>query len=68
MDATAVIANDPCRTAKHPSTGSSTANPHLIECCFSRLKQFRQAAARDEKTARRHLAVVALAATFLCLR
>ncbi|HYG48353.1 MAG TPA: transposase, partial [Allosphingosinicella sp.] len=40
----------------------------LIECCFSRLKQFRRVATRFEKTARNYLAVVTLAATILWLR
>ncbi|MCA3311785.1 MAG: transposase, partial [Roseomonas sp.] len=39
-----------------------------IECCFSRLKQFRRVATRHEKTARNYLAIVTLAATILWLR
>ena len=41
---------------------------HLIECCFSKLKQFRRVATRYEKTARNYLAVVTIAATILWLR
>lgn len=44
------------------------AQQHLIECCFSRLKQFRRVETRYEKTARNYLAVVTLAATILWLR
>ena len=41
---------------------------NLIECCFSKLKQFRRVATRFEKTARNFLAVVTLAAIVLWLR
>lgn len=44
------------------------AQRHLIECCFSKLKQFRRVATRFEKTARNCLAVVTLAAIVLWLR
>ncbi|OYR23737.1 transposase DDE domain protein [Brucella grignonensis] len=40
----------------------------MVECCFSKLKQFRRVATRFEKTARHYLAVVTLAATILWLR
>jgi hypothetical protein len=34
-----------------------------VECCFSKLKQFRRVATRFEKTARNYRAVVTLAAS-----
>jgi len=48
--------------------GLPYAQRHLIECCFSKLKQFRRVATRYEKTARNYLAVGTLAATILWLR
>lgn len=68
MDALAVIPNNPSRTAKHAFDRQLYKERHLIECCFSRLKQFRRVATRYEKTARNYLAVVTLAATILWLR
>ena len=67
-DAIAVIPNNPSRAKKHPFDRHLYAQRHLIECCFSRLKQFRRVATRYEKTARNYLAVVTLAATILWLR
>ena len=66
--ALAVIPNNPSRTRKHPLDKHLYAQRHLIECCFSKLKQFRRVATRFEKTARNYLAVVTLAATILWLR
>ena len=66
--ALAVIPNNPSRATKHPLDKHLYAQRHLVECCFSRLKQFRRVATRYEKTARNFLAVVALAATVLWLR
>ena len=68
MDAKAVIPNNPSRTTKHPFNQELYKERHLIECCFSKLKQFRRVATRYEKTARNYLAVVTLAATILWLR
>ena len=68
MDAEAVIPNNPSRTAKHHFDRERYKERHLIECCFSKLKQFRRVATRYEKTARNYLAVVTLAATILWLR
>lgn len=68
MDAEAVIPNNPSRTAKHPFDQQLHKERHLIECCFSKLKQVRRVATRYEKTARNYLAVVTLAATILWLR
>jgi transposase len=64
----AVIPNNPSRTIKYPLDKHLYAQRHLIECCFSKLKQFRRVATRFEKTARNFLAIVTLAATILWLR
>ena len=66
--AVAVIPNNPSRASKYPLDKHLYAQRHLIECCFSKLKQFRRVATRFEKTARNYLAVVTLAATILWLR
>ena len=66
--ATAVIPNNPSRTFKHPLDKHLYAQCHLVECCFSKLKQFRRVATRFEKTARNYRAVVTLAAIVLWLR
>ncbi|RWY78428.1 IS5/IS1182 family transposase, partial [Rhizobium leguminosarum] len=44
------------------------AQRHLIECCFSRLKQFRRVATRFEKTAENYLAIITIAAIVLWIR
>ena len=66
--AIAVIPINPSRAIKHPLDKHLYAQRHLVECCFSRLKQFRRVATRFEKTARNYLAVVTLAAIVLWLR
>ena len=66
--ALAVIPNNPSRSIKHPLDPHLYAQRHLIECCFSKLKQFRRVATRFEKTARNYLAVVTIAAIVLWLR
>ena len=66
--AVAVIPNNPSRTKKHPLDKHLYAQRHLVECCFSKLKQFRRVATRFEKTARNYLAIVTLDATVLWLR
>jgi transposase len=66
--AVAVIPNNPSRAKKYPIDKHLYAQRHLIECCFSKLKQFRRVATRFEKTARNYLAVVTLAAIVLWLR
>jgi len=66
--AVAVIPNNPSRASKHPVDRDLYKERHLVECCFSKLKQFRRVATRYEKTARNYLAVVTLAATILWLR
>lgn len=66
--ATAVIPNTPQRASKSPFDQQLYRERHLVECCFSRLKQFRRVATRFEKAAQNYLAVVTLAATILWLR
>lgn len=66
--AIAVIPSNPSRAAKHPLDRQLYAQRHLIECCFSKLKQFRRVATRFEKTAQNYLAVITIAATILWLR
>ena len=66
--AVAVIPNNPSRARKYPLDKHLYAQRHLIECCFSKLKQVRRVATRFEKTARNYLAIVTLAATVLWLR
>ena len=50
--AVAVIPNNPSRAAKLPLDKGLYKERHLVECCFSKLKQFRRVATRYEKTAR----------------
>jgi transposase len=66
--AVAVIPNNPSRALKHAFDKALYRERHLVECCFSRLKQFRRGATRYEKTARNYRAIVTLAATILWLR
>lgn len=66
--AVAVIPNNPSRSSKYPLDKHLYAQRHLVECCISKLKQFRRVATRYEKTARNYLAIVTIAATVLWLR
>ena len=66
--AVAVIPNNPSRALKYPLDKHLYAQRHLVECCFSKLKQFRRVATRFEKTARNYRAVVTLAAIILWMR
>ncbi len=66
--ALAVIPNNPSRAQKYSLDKHLYAQRYLVECCFSRLKQFRRLATRFEKTARNYFAVLTLAATILWLR
>jgi transposase len=66
--ALAVIPNNPSRASKYRLDEHLYAQRHLVECCFSRLKQFRRVATRFEKTAANYLAVVTIAAIVLWLR
>jgi putative transposase len=58
--ALAVIPNNPSRALKYPLDKHLYAQRHLVECCFSKLKQFRRVTTRFEKTARNYRAVVKL--------
>ena len=66
--AIAVIPDHPSRSIKHPFDAGLYKERHLIECCFSKLKQFRRVATRYEKTARNFLAIVTIAATILWIK
>ncbi len=66
--AQAVIPNNPSRARKHPLDSHLYAQRHLVECCFSKLKQFGRVATPFEKTAQNYLAIVTIAATILWLR
>ncbi len=66
--AIAVIPNNPSRAQKHQLDKHLYAQRHLVECCISKLKQFRRVATRFEKTAQNYLAVVTIAAIVLWLR
>ena len=68
MSAEAVIPSSPSRSRKYPLDKHLYAQRHLVECCISKLKQFRRVATRFEKTARNYLAVVTIAAIVLWLR
>ncbi|WP_029006347.1 IS5/IS1182 family transposase, partial [Azorhizobium doebereinerae] len=67
-NAQAVIPSNPSRARKHSLDRHLYAQRHLIECCFSKLKQFRRVATRFEKTARNYLAIVTIAAIVLWIR
>ncbi len=63
-----MIPSNPSRTRRLPLDAHFYKARHLIECCFSKLKQFHRVATRYEKTARNYRAVVTLAAIVLWLR
>ena len=66
--ASAVIPNNPSRALKYPLDKNLYGHRHLVECCLSKLKQFRRVAKRFAKTAQNYRAIVTLAAIILCLR
>ncbi|HEX9967215.1 MAG TPA: IS5 family transposase [Solirubrobacterales bacterium] len=68
MSAEAVIPSSPSRSRKYPLDTHLYAQRHLVECCISKLKQFRRVATRFEKTAQNYRAVVTIAAIVLWLR
>jgi hypothetical protein len=47
--ALALIPNNPSRALKYPLDKHLYAQRHLVECCFSKLKQFRRVATRFER-------------------
>ncbi|SMD10869.1 Transposase [Rhizobium sp. RU36D] len=63
--AIAVIPNNPSRARTYPLDRHLYAQRHLIECYFSKLKQFRRVATRFEIAARNYPAVVTTAAIVL---
>jgi transposase len=68
ISAEAVIPSSPSRSRKYPLDTHLYAQRHLVECCISKLKQFRRVATRFEKTAQNYLAAVPIAAIVLWLR
>ncbi len=60
--------NSPSRALKYPLDKHLDAQRHLVECCSSKLKQFRRVATRFEKTAQNYRTVVTLAAIVLWMR
>ena len=66
--ALAVIPNNTSRAQTYPVDEHLYAMRSLIECCFSKLKQFRRVPTRYEKTATNFLAVVTIAAIVLWIR
>ena len=66
--AEAVIPCNPSRARRLPFDKHTYKARHLVECCFSKLKQFRRVATRYEKTAQNYRAVVTVAAIALWLR
>jgi transposase len=68
MDALAVIPNNWSCIAKHPFDRQLYKERHLVDCRFSKRKQFRRVATGYEKTARNYLVVVTIAATILWLK
>ncbi len=63
---TAVIPPHPSR-ARAPAYDRDKER-HLVECFFSKLKQFRRIATRYEKTARNFLAMITIACAMVWLR
>lgn len=66
--ARAVIPNNPSRAIKYSLDKNLYAQRQLVECCFSKLKQFRRVATRFEKTAQNYRAVITIAAIVLWMR
>ena len=66
--AEAVIPGDPARAQRLPLDEHLCKGRRLAGCRIGKLKQFRRAATRHEKTARNYLAVVIIAAIVLWLR
>ena len=66
--AEAVIPNDPSRARKHPLDTHLYALRHLVECCFSKLKQFAASPRASTRPLKNYLAIITTAATILWLR
>ena len=65
--AQAVIPPRKTRREQRPYDRHAYRERHLIECFFSRLKQFRRIATRYEKLARNFLSMLNLAAAYIWL-
>jgi transposase len=65
--AQAVIPSRKTRREQRPYDRYAYRERHLIECFFSRLKQFRRIATRYEKLARNFLSMLNLAAAYIWL-
>ena len=68
IGAEAVIPSHPSRASKYPLDKALYKERHLVECCFSKLKQFRRVATRYEKTTNAFMAMITVAAIALWLR
>jgi transposase len=66
-DAIAVISNNPSRANERSFDKALYKERHLIECFFSKLKQFRRIAIRYERMACNSLAMVCVAAAVIWL-
>ena len=66
--ALAVIPNNPSHALKYLLDKHLCVQRHLVECCFSKLKQFRRVVTRFEKTTQNYRTVVTLAAIVLWMR
>ena len=65
---TAVIPPHPSRARAPAYDRDLYKERHLVECFFSRIKQFRRIATRYEKTARNFLAMITIACAMVWLR
>jgi transposase len=63
-----VIPSNPSRAGALPYDRHLYKERHLVECFFSKIKQFRRIATRYEKTATNFLAMITLASTMVWLR
>jgi transposase len=63
-----VIPSNPSRAGALPYDRHLYKERHLVECFFSKIKQFRRVATRYEKTATNFLAIITLASTMVWLR
>ena len=68
MKAEAVIPSRRCRRKQRQHNEQLYKQRNRIECCFSRLKQFRRLATRYEKSKSCFQALVALACSWLLLQ
>jgi len=64
-NAETAIPSSSSRSCKYLLDVHLYAQRHLVECCISKLKQFRRVATHFEKTAQNYLAIVTIAAIVL---